>query len=48
MSITAFVSENLPPELALKGKEVLNLLKLVERSAPDTVKLKIHRPQDAR
>ena len=47
VGITAFVSENLPPELALKGKEVLNLLKLAERSAPNTVKLEIYRPQDA-
>ena len=45
--ITAFVSQNLPPELALKGQEVLNLLKLVQRSAPSTVKLTIHRPEDS-
>ena len=46
VTITAFVSEDLPPELALKGKEVLNLLKLIERSAPDVVRLAIHRPKD--
>ena len=46
VGITAFVSENLPPELALKGKEVLNLLKLVERSAPN-IQTRIYRPQDA-
>ncbi len=45
--ITAFVSKNLPPELALKGKEVLNLLKLVERSAPSSVDLTIHHPEDS-
>ncbi len=47
VEITAFVSKNLPPELVLKGQEVLNLLKLVQRSAPDNVKLKIFRPEDS-
>ena len=35
VKITAFVSETLPPELSLKGQEVLNFLQLVERSAPE-------------
>ncbi len=47
VTVTAFISKDLPPELALKGKEVVDKLKAVQRASPSTVKLDIRYPADA-
>ncbi|MEK7415364.1 MAG: Gldg family protein [Planctomycetota bacterium] len=47
VTITAFVSNDLPPEVARKGKEVIDMLKAVQNAAPSKVNLKILRPSDA-
>lgn len=46
VTVTAFISSDLPPELALKGKEVEDKLKAIERAAPGKVELKIRNPVD--
>ena len=45
--ITAFISAELPNELALKGKEVIDKLKALERVHPGTITVVINRPKDA-
>ncbi len=47
VTITAFISKDLPPELALKGKEVVDKLKAIARAAPSQVKLDLRRPVDS-
>lgn len=47
VTVTAFISKDLPPELALKGKEIVDKLKALERASPAMVKLDIRRPEDA-
>ena len=47
VTITAFITKDLPPELALKGKEVEDKLKAVARAAPSMVKLDLRHPADA-
>ncbi|MCS6971277.1 MAG: Gldg family protein [Planctomycetota bacterium] len=47
VTITAFISRDLPPELALKGKEVIDKLKAIERAAPSMIRLDIRYPSDA-
>lgn len=47
VQITAFISQDLPPELALKAKEVQDKLKALERARPGQIKVVIHRPVDA-
>ena len=47
VTVTAFISKDLPPELALKGKEIVDKLKAVERASPAMVKLEILTPTDA-
>ena len=45
--ITAFISAELPSELALKGKEVIDKLKALERVHPGSITVVINRPKDA-
>jgi ABC-2 type transport system permease protein len=45
--ITAFISAELPNELALKGKEVIDKLKALERVHPGRIMVDIKRPKDA-
>ncbi len=47
VTITAFISRDLPPELALKGKEVTDKLKAMARASPSMVKLDLRHPADA-
>lgn len=47
VTVTAFISRDLPPELALKGKEVEDKLKAVQRASPSMVKLDLRHPADA-
>jgi ABC-2 type transport system permease protein len=47
VTVTAFISSDLPPELVLKGKEVIDKLKALERASPSMVKLDIRHPDDA-
>ena len=47
VTVTAFISKDLPPEMALKGKEVVDKLKAVERASPSMVKLDIRYPTGA-
>jgi ABC-2 type transport system permease protein len=47
VTITAFISKELPPELALKGKEVEDKVMSMGRSAPGQVEVRILRPADA-
>lgn len=47
VTITAFISRDLPPELALKGKEVVDKLKAIERAAPAMIRLDLRYPSDA-
>ena len=47
VTITAFISKDLPPDLAAKGKEVEDKLKALERGTSGSVKVVIHRPADA-
>jgi len=44
--IAAFISEKLPPELALKGKEVENTLKVIDKHMGNNLELKLYRPDD--
>jgi ABC-2 type transport system permease protein len=46
VTITAFISQKLPPEMALKGREVENKLKVLSRSS-DMIRLEIHHPSDS-
>ncbi len=46
VTINAFLSRSLPPELAVKGKEVENKLKVLDREMGDKVRLKLYRPAD--
>jgi len=46
VKIIAFISQKLPPELELKGKEVSNTLKVIERSLGNKVELEWHFPAD--
>ncbi len=45
--ITAFISAELPNEVALKGKEVMDKLKALERARPGRITVAIKRPKDA-
>jgi ABC-2 type transport system permease protein len=47
ITIAAFISKDLPPEFALKAKEVEDKLKAVERSSAGKVELKLYRPANA-
>jgi ABC-2 type transport system permease protein len=47
VTVEAFISRNLPPELATKGKEVEDKLKALERAAPGMVKLNLSYPENA-
>lgn len=47
VTITAFISRDVPPELALKAKEVEDKLKAIGRADPAKVKVVIRRPADA-
>lgn len=47
VAITAFISSELPSELALKGKEVVDKLKALERAKPSLITVVIKRPKDA-
>jgi len=47
VTITAFISRDLPPELALKGKEVVDKLKAIARAAPSQIKLDLRQPADS-
>ena len=47
VTITAFISQELPPELALKGKEVSDKLKALERARPGVIRVVLYRPADA-
>ena len=44
--VTAFLNKEMPPELALKGLEVENILTLLDRQVGDQLKVKIYRPSD--
>ena len=46
VKIIAFISQKLPTELELKGKEVSNTLKVIERSLGEKVELEWHFPAD--
>ncbi len=46
VKVTAFISQELPPEHAPKGSEVLNMLTLLERQAGEKLTLVVHRPED--
>jgi ABC-2 type transport system permease protein len=47
VTITAFLSKDVPPELALKAKEVEDKLKALGRASPSTVVVQLLRPSDA-
>ncbi len=47
VTINAFVSSELPNELQLKGKEVIDKLKALERVHPGLITVKLLRPKDA-
>ena len=47
VTVTAFISSELPNELQVKGKEVMDKLKALERVRPGLVTVKILRPKDA-
>lgn len=47
VKITAFISKDLPPKLALKGKEVENTLKVLDREMGEEVTLDLYRPENA-
>lgn len=47
VTVTAFISADLPPELAEKGKEVENKLKVLDREMGDKVRLDLFRPESA-
>ena len=47
VTVTAFISAELPPELAVKGKEVLDKLKALERARTGLITVVIKRPGDA-
>ena len=47
VTVTAFISAELPPELAVKGKEVLDKLKALERARTGLITVDIKRPNDA-
>jgi ABC-2 type transport system permease protein len=47
VKIVAFISQNLPPELQPKAKEVENTLKTLARAMPQKLDLQIQRPADA-
>lgn len=46
VTIAAFISKQLPPELALKEKEVESVLKVLERKMKGKLTLKLYRPSD--
>ncbi|MCK6473732.1 MAG: Gldg family protein [Planctomycetes bacterium] len=45
VTVTAFISAELPPELAEKGKEIENKLKVLDREMGDKVRLDLYRPE---
>lgn len=47
VTVSAFISKDLPPDLVLKGKEIVDKLKALERAAPSMVRLEIRNPGDA-
>jgi ABC-2 type transport system permease protein len=47
VTIAAFISANLPGDLALKAKEVEDKLKAIERSSAGKVELKLYHPANA-
>ncbi|MBE7464876.1 MAG: Gldg family protein [Planctomycetes bacterium] len=46
VTITAFISKTLPAEMTLKGKEVENTLKVLDREMGDKIKLILKHPED--
>ena len=47
VTVTAFISQELPNELQLKGKEVVDKLKALERLRPGLITVKLLHPKDA-